>query len=190
MAGKRQRQNNHGQEDDSFRNGYWLKVPPLVWRETWWRNLENIPKVVLDFVCKERLSSGDVCHFQEDPDFLEADFSLVMNPEFENKSGSMHFDILSVGESGAILLATDLTLIEFTLSVRGKDVCCISDDFIAMSEEKDHVQYIFYFSSKHIENQVLPKFGGTWKYSSQLKRPLYMTEVAYCINLNLCHDYV
>jgi len=222
MAGKRQRQNNHGQEDESSRivkplvkpstsgpnqertaddlvgkinlvdgsvmlyrkenprNGYRLKVPPLVWRETWKQNLEYVPNDVLDFVCKGRRSSGNVGHFQEDPDFLEADFSLVMNPEFEYNSGSMQFDVSTVGESGAILLATDQGQVEFAFSVRGKDVYRISDDFIATSEEKDHVQYIFDFAPNHIKNDVEPKFGGRWKYSAQIKRPLYTTEVAYC----------
>ncbi len=105
-----------------------------------------------------RRSSGDVGHFQEESDFLEADFSLVLNPEFEYKSGSMQFDVSTVRESGAFLLATDQAqLIEFAFSVRGKDVYRISDDFIATSEEKDHVQYIFHFAPNHIKNEVEPK---------------------------------
>ena len=91
---------------------------------------------MLDFVCKGRRLAGDVSRFQEEPDFLEADFSLIKDPEYEDKSGSMPFEVSSVGVGGGFLLATDQAQIELAFSVRGKDVYIISEDFIAMSYEK------------------------------------------------------
>ena len=172
------------------RNGFRLKVPPLVWTATWRKNLKNVPTAVLDFVCRGRRSTGDVSHAQEEPDFLEADFSLIKDPEFEYSSGGMQFEVSSVAEHGAVLLVTDQSQIEFAFSVRGNDIFRISNNFIAKSDEKDHVQYIGDFAQDYIKNIVEPKFAGSWKYTSQLKRPKFTTEVAYGSVWNLCVDIV
>jgi hypothetical protein len=156
------------------RNGYRLKVSPPVWTEMWQRRLRNVPQAVINFVCKGRRSHD----LYEDIDFHEADFSLIKDPEFEYSPGGMQFEVSSVAELGAVFLSTDQCQIEFAFSVRGNDVFRISDTFIAMSNEKDHVQYIGDFAPKYIANIVEPKFGGSFKYSPQLKRPKFTTEVA------------
>jgi hypothetical protein len=65
-----------------------------------------------------------------------------------------------------------------------------SNDFIAKSDEKGHVQYISNFAQVFIKNIVEPKFAGTWKYTSQLKRPKFETEVAYGSVCSICVDIV
>jgi hypothetical protein len=159
---------------ENQRNGYRLKVSPPVWTEMWRRKLQNVPQAVINFVCK-----GRQCHdLHEDNDIREADFSLIKDPEFEYSPGGMQFEVSSVADLGAVLLSTDQCQIEFVFSVRGNDISRISDNFIAMSHEKDHVQYIGHFAPKFIMNIVEPKFGGSFKYTPQLKRPKSTTKVA------------